>query len=265
MTAMHESGCETVCMHAAHRQAGYEVRFEWGMQGASAILDGVDVAVVVDVLSFTTTVSVAVDAGVRVFPHGSQGPGAQRYARERGAVLAVSRCRARPGDLSLSPASFRSTPAPARVVLPSPNGSAIAEQLALRTEVCVAACLRNARVVGQWIRSRHGVIPTVAVIAAGERWGDRTLRPAVEDLWGAGAVISQLGVAAASLSPEAKLACVGYDAVRGHELDALMSCASGRELVAKGYRSDVQIAAEANLGEQVPLLVDGCFASARSN
>jgi len=44
-----------------------------------------------------------------------------------------------------------------------------------------------------------------------------------------------------------------------------MACASGRELVAKGYRSDVQIAAEADLGEQVPLLVDGCFASARSN
>lgn len=49
-------------MHTAHRQSDYRVRFEWGPVGADAIVERAALAVVVDVLSFTTTLSVAVDA-----------------------------------------------------------------------------------------------------------------------------------------------------------------------------------------------------------
>lgn len=96
------------------------------------------------------------------------------------------------------------------------------------------------------------------MIAAGERWGTGALRPAVEDLWGAGAVIAGL-VAAGwdDLSPEAELARHGYESVCGRELDSLLGCAGGRELVDAGYRADVEIAAETNTSQAVPLLVDG--------
>jgi 2-phosphosulfolactate phosphatase len=248
----------------AHRQGGYRVRFDWGLSGATAVAEDAGVAVVIDVLSFTTTLSVALDAGTVVRPCRWNDERAQRYAGEVDAVLAVSRSRARPGQASLSPASIRATRPPARLVLPSPNGSAIADYLAARDTACVGACLRNAAAVARWVRTRYvSQGATVAVIAAGERWPDGTLRPAVEDLWGAGAVIAG-GVTGAegSLSPEAGIALAGYQAIRGTERDALLGCAGSRELVEHGYRIDVEIAAEIDRSETVPLLTGGRFAHA---
>jgi 2-phosphosulfolactate phosphatase len=177
---------------AAHRQPDYALRFDWGATGALATIQGADVTVVVDVLSFTTTVSVAVDAGVVVLPYRSAHGDARSYARARGAKLAVARSVAGPDDISLSPLSIRRGRLPARLVLPSPNGSTIAHEVSGRKSVCVAACLRNASAVAAWIAAHHRLGAVVAVVAAGERWPDGSLRPAIEDLWGAGAVIAHL-------------------------------------------------------------------------
>jgi len=114
--------------------------------------------------------------------------------------------------------------------------------------------------VAEWIAARCTSSTTVAVIAAGERWDDDTLRPAAEDLWGAGAVIAGLvaaGWGVGGLSPEADVARCSYESVRGRELEALLGCASGRELVDAGYRADAEIAAEVDISQTVPLLVDG--------
>ena len=61
----------------AHTQPDHQVRLEWGPTGAMALARAVDVAVVVDVLSFTTTVTVAVDRGITFFPYrwGDEGAG----------------------------------------------------------------------------------------------------------------------------------------------------------------------------------------------
>jgi 2-phosphosulfolactate phosphatase len=127
----------------------------------------------------------------------------------------------------------------------------------------VAACLRNASTAVSWIHVCQPANAVVAVVAAGERWSDASLRPAIEDLWGAGAVIDQLAAAGwSSLSPEAHLARIGYRAIRGREADALRACASGKELTEQGFAIDVAIAAEIDLGSEVPVLVDGCFARA---
>jgi 2-phosphosulfolactate phosphatase len=223
---------------AAHRQLDYAVRFDWGTTGAEAILHGADVAVLIDVLSFTTAVSVAVDAGIDVQPYDREDDSAHDYARERDAVLAVSRSRARPGDITLSPLSLRAAQAPARVVLPSANGSTLAHHVGTRAPVCVAACLRNAFAVASWIHARQPTTAVVAVVGAGERWSDGSLRSAIEDLWAAGAVIDQLAAAGwSSLSPEAHLARAGYRAVRGGETDALRACASGRDSPSRASRS----------------------------
>lgn len=242
-------------MDAAHRQREYGVRFDWGLQGALAVAADVDIAVVVDVLSFTTTVSVALDAGTAVLPYRWDDEHTAAFAAKHGAALAGPRSVAGSGAISLSPASFRVAPVPARVVLPSPNGSTIAHHLGSGSALCVAAALRNAAAVARWVRGRQlEAVIAVAVIAAGEQWSDGSLRPAAEDLWGAGAVISGLADGTRSLSPEAKLAAAGYEAVRNTLPSSLRACASGRELIARGYRADVDIAAEVGRSAVVPVL-----------
>lgn len=248
---------------AVHRQDIFGVRFDWARTGAEALVAGAGIAVVVDVLSFTTTVSVALDAGARVLPYAWRDDSAAEFARQHGAVLAVGRSRAGSGQVTLSPAGMRAhAPAGGAVVLPSPNGSAIARALAGGTAPCVAACLRNAGAVAGWIAERHPDA-SVLVVAAGERWPDGTLRPAVEDLWGAGAVISALhALGRQDLSPEADAARAAYDAVR-HDLTAqLHACASGRELDAIGFGDDVDVAAELDTSTVVPVLRDDAFVDA---
>lgn len=251
-------------MQRAHRQADYFVRFDWGLDGAAAVATDVDVAVVVDVLSFTTTLSVALDVGTAVLPYRWRDDTAGEYAREQGAVLAVGRSQTGPEQMTLSPASLRAGRPPERLVLPSPNGSTIAHQLAAGDAVCVAACLRNAAAVAGWIDARYAAdAGTVAVIAAGERWPTGTLRPAAEDLWGAGAVVAHLVAAGwAGCSPEAELAAAGYAAVAGREWAALRACASGRELVDRGFSGDVEIAAEVGASTLVPVLRGDRFTTA---
>ena len=80
-------------MIPAHRQRAHRVRFDWGPTGAAAIAEGADVAVVVDVLSFSTTVCVAVERGTTVLPFRWNDERAAAYAEERGAVLATDRRR----------------------------------------------------------------------------------------------------------------------------------------------------------------------------
>ncbi len=236
-----------------HGQAAYRRRFDWGLTGARAVVADAapgDVAVVVDVLSFTTTLSVAVERGITVYPYPWASEDAPAYAAARDAVLALGR---RAGldarAVSLSPVSFEGVTAIERVVLPSPNGSAIAFGLRDVGVTVVGACLRNATAVGAWLRQVPG---TVTLVAAGERWPDGSLRPAAEDLWGAGAVLQALGLQDAS--PEARLAAAAYDAVRDGVGSALAECASGRELTAAGFGRDVEIAASEGVSDVVPVL-----------
>lgn len=250
-----------------HRQYGHRIRFDWGREGAAAVADGCEVAVVVDVLSFTTTLTVALDAGAAVYPYPWDPAGAASYAAERDAVVAVGRSVAGPGQPSLSPLSLRAGAVPRRLVLPSPNGSALAFALADTdtavgaSPLVVGACLRNASVVARWIAGRGA--GSVAVLAAGERWPDGTLRPAVEDLWGAGAVLRALAdLGGHGMSPEALAAAAAFVDARPSIGALLDDCASGRELTAKGFAGDVGVAAEIDTSGVVPLLRDAAFVDA---
>ncbi|MFI7600535.1 2-phosphosulfolactate phosphatase [Actinoplanes sp. NPDC049681] len=238
-------------------QRAYRLRFDWGLSGAQAVGQDADVVVVVDVLSFTTTLSVAVEAGAEVLPYRWNDATAARRAAERKAVLAVGRSEARPGDISLSPATIRANPVP-RILLPSPNGSTISLLLGERGATVVGAALRNFSAVAQWILRAPGA--TVAVVAAGEQWGDGSLRAAVEDLWGAGAVIHALWTAGLrDVSPEAEAAAAAFTAVANELPPRLRACASGRELIEKGFPEDVEIAAEIDRCPSVPVLSGDVF------
>lgn len=244
-------------------QPGAGVRFDWGLAGASELGRVCGVLVVVDVLSFTTSVDVAVGRGMRVhpFPWGAQ---ADDFARRIGAVAAVGRRAVSPErPWSLSPARLRSAPVVPDLVLPSPNGSAISAAASATGLPVVAGCLRNAPAVARWLLSQgYGTTSApIGVVAAGERWPDGTLRPCVEDLLGAAAVLDGLVGAAGGLSVEAAVtlsALTGVPEVPA----AIQGCASGRELAGSGFGQDVEVAVEVGASDVVPVLDKGVFAAA---
>jgi len=229
-------------------QAEFQVRCEWGIHGITALGAISDVIVMVDVLSFTTAVDVATALGAIVLPYPLKGESAAAYADSLGANLASPD---RGCGFSLSPASLRSLPAGCRLVLPSPNGAALS--FAVDHPTVLAAGLRNAAAVAL-AAARLG--STIAVIPAGETWPGGDLRPCLEDWVGAGAVISALS---GSRSPEAQLAVAAFDHFRLSLPQALRESVSGKELIARGFAPDVDIAAELNVSQNVPRLVDRAF------
>ncbi|MEQ3549217.1 2-phosphosulfolactate phosphatase [Pseudonocardia nematodicida] len=246
----------------AHRQSPYSLRTDWGSAGADAICAGCDVAVVVDVLSFSTTLTVAADRGVAVLPFPWRDERAVDHAAERGATLAVGRSEAGPGQVSLSPGTVRAAPELSRLVLPSPNGSTLAFRLRAVAQTVIGVGLRNRRAAADHLLERRASFPglRVAVVAAGERWPDGSLRPAVEDLWGAGALIDALGAAGwPDVSPEARAAAAAFREIADDPAAALRDCASGRELAAIGFADDVRVASELDRSPSVPRLVGDMF------
>lgn len=134
-------------------QPGSGVRFDWGPAAATTLASTSACLVVVDVLSFTTSVTVAVEAGTRIFPYRWRDDTAAEFATRNHAALAVSRtATSARTPWSLSPAALRRAPYVPRLVLPSPNGSAIAA--AARDVPVVAGCLRNATATARWLTER---------------------------------------------------------------------------------------------------------------
>jgi 2-phosphosulfolactate phosphatase len=214
--------------------------------------------VVVDVLSFTTSTCVAVERGMRVYPHAWHESAAD-YARSVDAVAAVGRRHVDADHpWSLSPSALLRAPQTPRLVLPSPNGSTIA---AATPGIVLAASLRNASAVGQWL-SFHGYgtpARPVLMVPAGERWPDGSLRPSLEDGLGAGAVIAALG--SASASPEASWMAAAFRGTPDVGA-AVRESASGRELIRTGFADDIAIATEIDASPVVPVLTDGAFTPA---
>ncbi|TWB44314.1 2-phosphosulfolactate phosphatase [Nitrospirillum pindoramense] len=228
------------------------VQCEWGLTGLETLRETVAVVVIVDVLSFCTAVDIAVSRGAAILPFPYGDPGIARTASESaGARLAAPRNAG--GQLSLSPQSLMTIPAGTRLMLPSPNGSRLS--LAGGATTVLAGCLRNAAAVARKARmlANSG---DIAVIPAGERWPDGGLRPAVEDLLGAGAIIAALDLPP---SAEARVARDAYTAARGDLVDIIRDSRSGRELTEWGYAGDVEIALAVNTSTTTPILRDGAY------
>ena len=168
-------------------QSEYSIRFEWGLPGLQAT--GTDaIIVLVDILSFTTSVSVACARGATVFPCRWHDGEASDLARRENAQLASRRGSESSdvGRFSLSPESLLRASPELRLVLPSQNGSVVAYEGMRQNRIVVAASIRNATAIASWLSRQDSA---VSVIAAGERWNDGTWRFAIEDLLGAGAPV----------------------------------------------------------------------------
>jgi 2-phosphosulfolactate phosphatase len=75
----------------------------------------------------------------------------------------------------------------------------------------------------------------VGLVPAGERYPDGSLRPAVEDLIGAGAILHALDDRP---SPEARAAVAAFLHTASDLPATLTACTSGRELTARGQAAD---------------------------
>lgn len=221
---------------------------------------------VVDVLSFSTGVSYALDRGVTVYPC-PQGEG-EALAAELGAELAVR--RGQPGP-SLSPPSLATLAPGTRLVLPSPNGSTCS-RLGSSAPALLLGALVNASAAAAAARRLHLASGApICVLACGERWAvdpepepswkPEPLRVALEDALGAGAILSALDL---PRSPEAEVCALAFEAARPRLGALLAECGSGRELIERGFPEDVAAAAALDALGCVPQLRDGAFVAAEA-
>lgn len=235
-------------------QAEYNIRLEWGEQGVNTLARISDVVIIVDVLSFSTSVEIAVSRGATVYPYRKSFEEAREFSNSIDAELAEKR---RDAKYSLSPQSMLGIPKGLKLVMPSPNGSRLS--LSTRETPTIAGCLRNAKAVAEAAK-KYG--EKIAVIPAGERWPDGTLRPSFEDLVGAGGIVSYLG---GRRSPEADAARSAFEGAKQDLENLLLGCSSGKELIERGFEQDVILAAALNVSDCVPILKNAAYVAGKGN
>jgi|HigsolmetaAR202D_1030399.scaffolds.fasta_scaffold00767_9 2-phosphosulfolactate phosphatase len=235
------------------QQSDFDIRFEWGIEGVRNVANPQpsDASIIVDILSFSTCVDIACSRQAQVLPYSHNDDSSFSYAQTRNALLASKRLEQ---GYSLSPRSLLNIEAGTRLVLPSPNGATLS--LACNSPIVLAGSLRNAAAVAHYAQ-RHA--KTITLIAAGERWNDGSLRPAIEDLVGAGAIIHYLS---GKKSPEARLAEQAFLSHHNDLSALLVACASAIELSERGFAFDVALALELNVSTAVPRLYDSSFFAA---
>jgi 2-phosphosulfolactate phosphatase len=239
-------------------QEPYRCRLDWGFHGTARAASRGDIIILVDTLSFSTTVTHAVSQGAVVFPCG-EGDDARELAKTAGAEIAVGR-RQIPaqGRYSLSPATFSGIPAGTKVVLPSLNGGNCC-RLAAHAPFVFVATLINAAATATAVAAHMNESDwSVTVIACGEREPSDTppgdLRMAIEDCLGAGAILATLPFSA---SPEARICINAFLGAQDALPQLLWESVSGRELRDLGFGSDVKFASRLNSHTTVPILRDG--------
>ena len=235
-------------------QRDYDIRCEWGAEGLAELLPSSRAIVIVDVLSFSTCVDIAVGNGAMVYPYRCKDRTAVDFARARNAHMANFNRDIEGGGYSLAPSSLVNIPPGTSLVLPSPNGSTLS--LSTGNVPTFAGCLRNASALANKVQ-QYGT--GISIIPAGERWKEQqTLRPAIEDLIGAGAIIHALK---GSRSPETESAAAVFSKLKGKLESILKESSSGRELIGRGFERDVQLAAVLDVSNSVPMLVAEAYRS----
>src|SRR5258708_1399481 len=213
-------------------QEEFDIRCEWGYQGLLHLAPTSDAVVIIDVLSFSTSVDIAVHNGATVYPYQWRDETALAYASSQQAILASFE-RTSNTEYSMSPTSLLIIPAGTRLVLPSPNGSTLS--LATSDMPTFTGCLRNAQAVAK-AASTFG--KRIALIPAGEKWEDSTLRPALEDWIAAGARRAHLP---RSPSPPAHTAGKAFFPPRSQLPPKSQPLRSGPEIILQSFVSHVKL------------------------
>lgn len=230
-------------------QNKYHIRCEWGLHGSELLSQSCDAVIIVDVLSFSTAVAIAVNNGCLVYPYRYHDESRIAFAEANNAILAGPKSSQ---GYSLSPSSLLASQSEERIVLPSPNGATIS--LSTGGTPTYAGSLRNAKAVAYTAR-QHG--KNIGIIPCGERWrADGLLRPAIEDFIGAGAIIHYLS---GDKSVEAKLAENTFLSAKENLFETIKQCSSGRELSELQFVKDIRLASEMNVSNCAPRLLEKAY------
>lgn len=222
----------------------YNINCEWGLNGINRFKQNTDVFIIIDVLSFSTSVDIATANGAIIFPYKFRDETGPLYSAQVNAALASSE-RSKE-QFSLSPASLVEIKPDTRLVLPSPNGAELSLSTGGRPTLC--ACLRNARAVASYAMEIGG---NITIIPAGEKWSDGSIRFAAEDHIGAGSVISFLK---GKFSQEAAIALDTFKQYKDNLFEIISGTVSGVELIERGFPEDVELASLANVSNAIPML-----------
>ncbi|CAG9614085.1 2-phosphosulfolactate phosphatase [Bacillus rhizoplanae] len=244
-------------------QSSFQCRIEWGRRGAREAAKRGDITIIVDVLSFSSTVVTALHVGAEIFPYPLPlNEKAKAYAQQLGAELMLSRAEAaKMGKHSLSPVTFNDVDQGSRFVLCSLNGASCT-WIASKVPALFIGCLLNASAVAEaanLLQKQTGA--NITVVPCGEHWEDpqedeNELRPAIEDYLGAGAIIEKLQ---GSKSGEAQLCRGAFQYAKSNLNEFIWDCGSGRELRERGFAEDVTHSASLNLLQVVPFLQNDRF------
>jgi 2-phosphosulfolactate phosphatase len=242
-------------------QSPYTCRVEWGRRGAREAADRGDIVIIVDVLSFSSTVVSALNYGAVIYPYPPNLEG-KEYAQKISAEFILGRAEAaKAGKPTLSPVSFNEEHINKKYVLTSLNG-AFCTWISSKVPALLVGSLLNASsvaAVANQLRLQKN--ESITVIPCGELWSngvdeEDTLRPAIEDYLGAGAILSYLG---GEKSPEAEV-CIGAFLHSKTKLEKLIwECGSGRELRKRGFGADVKHCSRLNAYQTVPILKNNHF------
>ena len=82
------------------------------------------------------------------------------------------------------------------------------------------------------------------------------MRVAVEDLLGAGAIISHLK---GTLSTEAAIAKLAFQNTRADLYHYLSNSISGQELIHRGYEADLELISSVDVTDKAPILIEGMY------
>jgi len=245
-------------------QSNYECRVEWGKRGAREAAERGDIAIIVDVLSFSSTVVSALYQGAIIYPYPPNLDG-KHYSESIGAEYILGRNEAAIlGRATLSPISFNQSHAKTKYVLCSLNG-AFCSWIAAKVPALLIGSILNASSVAAFANQlKKQIKANITIIPCGEVWNEvqeneDALRPSIEDYLGAGAILAELE---GTKSPEAEV-CIGaylHSKERINEL--IWECGSGRELRIKGFEQDVLHCSRLNSYKVVPILEKNCFIDA---
>lgn len=237
-----------------------QVHVEWGTSGAALAAARGDLVILVDVLSFSTSMSIACNRGATLFVYSqpeleAQG-GRKEVARRLNAKVIGKSRHAEPGGYSLSPSSLVNCEPNLRLIMTSLNGAHCVAESGGKYP-CLIGCFRNRNATADYasaLLSADADSPRrVTLIACGEQWSSvsdhSAPRPGLEDWLGAGAIVAALVEHGLTASVEALAAKATFLASSNQLVDVLTDCVSGRELITRGFGVDIALAAQLDVDQ----------------
>ena len=210
-----------------------------------------DVLVVVDILSFSTSLSVAVERGAEVWPYALGSDGAEQLAREIGAVLARGRST-RQGP-TLSPASLLD------LEPGTPAGAAVAQRVGDRARGGQRRAAGRLGVPARRVGGGRGCcVRTTASAWSRPGSAGRTARCVRRTRTCSARACVAAGLVAAGYRPSPDAAAAVAASVHPRPL---ADCPSGVELVERGFAEDVAMSQARDVTDVVAVMKSGRFSA----